>query len=80
MPNRKTFDANDRYDHSSHSTREREQGDLQATPSETAASPKRRHSKIRHAHAPASPSQERQSVGLANSGEVPRAADELDDS
>ncbi len=32
MPNRKTFDVNDRYDHSSHSTRQQEPGDLQATP------------------------------------------------
>ncbi len=32
MPNRKTFDANDRLDHSSHSTRGKEPGDLQATP------------------------------------------------
>jgi len=36
MPNRKTFDMNDRYDHSSHSTREQEEGDLQATPQGTA--------------------------------------------
>jgi hypothetical protein len=34
MPNRKTFDEKDRYDHSSHSTQEKEAGDLQATPHE----------------------------------------------
>jgi hypothetical protein len=32
MPNRKTFDSRDRYDHSSHTTSNKEQGDLAATP------------------------------------------------
>jgi hypothetical protein len=32
MPNRKTFDEADRYDHSSHSTADKEPGDLQAIP------------------------------------------------
>jgi len=42
MPNRKTFDADDRYDHSSHSTLKNEPGDLRSTPHEadaTAARP-----------------------------------------
>jgi hypothetical protein len=32
MPNRKTFDETDRYDHSSHSTTDIEPGDLEVTP------------------------------------------------
>jgi hypothetical protein len=34
MPNRKTFDEREKYDHSQHSTRQAEQGDLAATPTE----------------------------------------------
>jgi len=32
MPNRKTFNERDKYDHSSHSTVKPEKGDLAATP------------------------------------------------
>jgi hypothetical protein len=32
MPNNKTFDESDKYDHSSHSTANREKGDLAPTP------------------------------------------------
>jgi hypothetical protein len=38
MPNRKTFDEREKYDHSAHSTRGAEKGDLAPTPD---ASPRR---------------------------------------
>jgi hypothetical protein len=50
MPNRKTFDERDKYDHSSHSTRNSEKGDLAPTPGAEAAAevpPSERSSRTR---------------------------------
>jgi hypothetical protein len=41
MPNRKTFDPRERYDHSSHSTANRESGDVAPTPDSTTDAPQR---------------------------------------